>query len=332
MPDASKQRDERALKSRMNVYSVRLAPSPEPTAGTPEDLRRHRQRQLLRAQLEVATIMEALGIDRNELVHIKQELLQTQQKLRKTELELDEAREKARAHASHERDAATTSRALSRRTQEQCDYIAVVEQQLTTVRSRLQEAERQIAEMVVFRQRSEQLVRQLGQERLRSRQKDAMISELKQREEDLQRQVRTLTLQRDEAPGRKDIRRRMQRLQLRENAMGQVLASVAGTVSVLDVPSSAWEAAQEPTLRSPMWKQLQLEQELDPPSEPQRDEHVVQVAVAPQSPQPPAIRPAGNGPRPAGRSRRLGERILRGKKAQLEHMKRRLRYVLPNLR
>ena len=230
MPDASKRRDERALKSRMDGYSVRLAPSPEPTPGTPEDLRRHRQRQLLRAQLEVATITEALGIDGNELVHIKQELLQTQQELRRTKLELDDAREKARAHASHERTAAATSRALSRRTHEQCDYISAVEQQLTTAGSRLQEAERKIAETVVFKQRCEQLTRQLGQERLRSRQKDAMITELEQREEDLQRQVRTLTLRRDEEPGRKDLRRRMARLQVRENAMEQVLAAVAGTV------------------------------------------------------------------------------------------------------
>ena len=99
-------------------------------------------------------------------------------------------------------------------------------------------------------------------------------------------------------------------------------------------------AAQEPTLRSPMWKQLQLEQapaEGPPPLEPQRDGHSVQaVAVAPQSPRPPPAKhpAAGNSPREAGRycSRRPGKRRLRGKKAQIEHMKRRLRYVFANLR
>ena len=99
--DASKQRDERALKSTISMEWVRLAPSPEPMVGTPDDQRRHRERQLIRAQLEVATIMEKLGIDSNELVYIKQDLWNTQQKLRETEMQLDDARETMRAHASH---------------------------------------------------------------------------------------------------------------------------------------------------------------------------------------------------------------------------------------
>jgi hypothetical protein len=316
---ASKQRDERALKSTMEAgYSVRVARSPEPVAGSPEDLRRHRQRQLIRAQMEVATIMEKLGVDSNELVHIKQELWNTQQKLRETEMQLDDARETIRAHASQKRSTTSTSRALSRRTHEQRDYIAVVEQQLAATRSKLQMEESKVANMMVFKQRSEQLTHQLGQERQRSRKKDERISELVHRQEELHRQIRTLTLQRDQAPGRKDVRHRMQRLQVRENAMGQVLAAVAGTVGVVDVPSRAWED-EEPTLCSPMWQQVQLEHE----PEPLQDE---QASPGMQSPRPPNRRSTGKTPRKIRRVRSAGNtKVQGGNNVPIEHMKRRLR-------
>jgi Ca2+-binding EF-hand superfamily protein len=319
--DASKQRDERALKSTISMEGVRLAPSPEPMVGTPDDLRRHRERQLIRAQLEVATIMEKLGIDSNELVYIKQDLWNTQQKLRETEMQLDDAWETMRAHASHDRSTTSASRALSRRTHEQRDYIAAVEQQLATTRSKLQIEESRVADMMVFKQRSEQLTHQLGQERQRSRKKDEMISEFVRREEELQRQLRILTLQRDQAPGRQDVRRWMQRLKVRENAVGQVLAAVAGTVGVVDVPSRAWEEDEEPTLRSPMWRQVQLEQE----PEPQQDENIERSAAGMQSPRPPIKRSTGKAPRKIRRGRRAGKTKLQGKKVPIEHMKRRLR-------
>ena len=324
---ASKQRDERTGKQRVDGYAVRLAPSPDLMGGTPADLRKHRERQLLRAQAAVAQLRETLGIDSNEVVHIKQELLNTQQKLRATELELDEAREKLRAHKSHERSATSNTRALSRRTHEQRDYIAAVEQQLTTTRAKLQVAESRIAELMEFRQHTEQLTHQLGQERQRSREKDDMISELEQREEELQRQIRTLILQRDEAPGRKDMRHRMQRMQIRENAMEQVLAAVAGTVRVVDVPSRAWED-EEPILSSPMWQQLEPEPQSELLLEQQAGENAEQSTLGMRCPQPPEKRSTGNSPRKIGRTSRRQRRSrskLQGKKIPIEQMKRRLR-------
>jgi hypothetical protein len=325
--DASKQRDEeRARKPTSESEPVRLtARSPEPAAGSYADLHRHRQRQLLRAQTEVATIMEALGMNEgNEVVHVKRELVSTQRKLVEAEQQLDSAREELRAKAARERDLQSTSRALNLRTHEQRDYIAAVELQLTTTRTTLQVAESRISDMMTFKQRSEHLTHQLGQERQRNRKKDETISELLQREEALQRQVATLILQRDASPARKDLRRQMKQLQDREGAMSQVLAAVAGTVPIADVPSRAWED-EDPTLHSPMWRQPQLGLEPEPEPEPAPEPEPEQSI----SPRPPGRRPSGNGGQMSGRKGRRrrsgGGSKLRGKKSQIEQMKRRLR-------
>lgn len=271
-----------------------------------------------------------MGVQRiqsgSELGSVRRELLCAQRRLGKTRAELERAREKLRVHVSHERTATSTSRALSRRTHELGDYVAAVERQLAATRSKLQRSESKIAEMKLFKQRNEQLTHQLGQERQRTRQKDEKIAELEQREEMLQRQLRTLTLQRDEAPARKDMCRQMRQLQIREDAIGQVLAAVAGTAGVVNVPSRAWD--DEHTVRSRVWQQPLFVPEPEPEPEPQRDMTIQHTAMGIRSPQPPDKRPNGKGPRKQGRMarrRRPGKSKLRGKKDQIEQMKRRLR-------
>lgn len=157
-------------------YGVRRAAPSEPQLSG-EELYARQKAQLLRAQEQVALIMSAMGRENKsgELVPLKRELAATQLQLAETEQLLDSLREELRAKASRERDIVSSTRALGHRTHEQRDYIAAIETQLTTTRTKLQDAESRIAEMMTFKRRSDQLTTQLGQERQRTRKKDEQV-------------------------------------------------------------------------------------------------------------------------------------------------------------
>lgn len=197
----SKQHDDDAQKSPVARYGGRRAvPSgPEPSGA---ELHKRQRAQLLEAQEQVARIMSAMGrkTGGGEVAPLKRQLAATQLQLAETERLLDSAREELLATKSRERDIVSSTRALGHRTHEQRDYIAAVETQLTTTRTKLQASESRIAEMMTFKRRSDQLTTQLGQERQRTRKKDEHIAELLQREVALKAQVATLILQRDAAP------------------------------------------------------------------------------------------------------------------------------------